>query len=470
MSKKRFSDEAYKHYRYTSADDITEEVLLDFINHHQTNQVPRLKELEEYYLGNNTEVLKDRRRHESEMEKADHRATHSFAAYISNFIKGYMMGIPLKTSYPDDDAIDEWLRDVNIANDADAHNSELALNQSIFGRAYELLYRTDETHFVEVDVKECFVIYDATVEMNPIAGVRYVQDVTDEDKYVVYFYTDKEVVVYSAESSFEQLAEIDRTNHVFGGVPLIEYENNKYRYGDFEKVLHLIDLYDNAQSDTANYMTDLNDAMLKIIGNVKMTMDDAKEYRKANIMLLEPSTDADGKEGKVDADYIYKKYDVEGTEAYKNRIRDDILMFTNTPNLLDEKFSGNSSGVAMMFKTFGLEQDRVSKERSFKRSLRNRYRLINNVSEVASEQTFDIAGIDITFTPNLPRDIKAEMDWFTRAGGELSNETMLNQLTFIENAHDEMEKLEEESPQAQARESMFQFPEDEEEESEQGAT
>src|SRR5690625_1072693 len=100
MSKKRFSDEAYKHYRYTSADDITEEVLLDFINHHQANQVPRLKELEDYYLGNNTEVLKDRRRHESEMEKADHRATHPFAAYISNFIKGYMMGIPLKTSYP----------------------------------------------------------------------------------------------------------------------------------------------------------------------------------------------------------------------------------------------------------------------------------------------------------------------------------------------------------------------------------
>src|SRR5690625_5175115 len=233
--------------------------------------------------------------------------------------------------------------------------------------------------------------------MNPIAGVRYVQDVTDEDKYIVYYYKDKEVVVYSAESSFEQLAEIDRTNHVFGGVPLIEYENNKYRYGDFEKELHLIDLYDSAQSDTANYMTDLNDAMLKITGNVQMSMDDAKKYREANIMLLEPSKDAEGKEGKVDADYIYKQYDVDGTEAYKNRVRDDILMFTNTPNLLDEKFSGNSSGVAMLFKTFGLEQDRVSKERSFKRSLRNRYRLINNVSEVACVQQFDIADINILF-------------------------------------------------------------------------
>ena len=33
---------------------------------------------------------------------------------------------------------------------------------------------------------------------------------------------------------------------------------------DFEKVIPLIDLYDNAQSDTANYMSDLNDAMLLV--------------------------------------------------------------------------------------------------------------------------------------------------------------------------------------------------------------
>ena len=34
--------------------------------------------------------------------------------------------------------------------------------------------------------------------------------------------------------------------------------------------LFLIDLYDEAQSDTANYMSDLNDAMLLIKGNVDL--------------------------------------------------------------------------------------------------------------------------------------------------------------------------------------------------------
>ena len=44
-------------------------------------------------------------------------------------------------------------------------------------------------------------------------------------------------------------------------MPITEFSNNERRKGDYEKVITLIDLYDNAESDTANYMSDLNDAM-----------------------------------------------------------------------------------------------------------------------------------------------------------------------------------------------------------------
>ncbi len=50
--------------------------------------------------------------------------------------------------------------------------------------------------------------------------------------------------------------------------PVVEYDNNRFRTGDFEHVISLIDLYDSAQSDTANYMTDLNDALLVISGDI----------------------------------------------------------------------------------------------------------------------------------------------------------------------------------------------------------
>ncbi|HHL0717850.1 TPA: phage portal protein, partial [Streptococcus agalactiae] len=69
--------------------------------------------------------------------------------------------------------------------------------------------------------------------------------------------------------------------------------------------------------------------------------------RKARLLNLEPPVDSEGREGSVDAKYLYKKYDVQGTEAYKNRIAEDIHRFTNTPDMTDNKFAGNQSGEAL---------------------------------------------------------------------------------------------------------------------------
>lgn len=466
MDKKRFPDDANMHYTYKDAKSLldNQEALTDMMQHHQTNQVPRLKELENYYLGNNVTVLEEVRRKEE--HQADHRATHNFAKYVSDFIKGYMMGIPLKTTYVDDDSDDslnELLRDINVNNDADEHNSELVLNQSIFGRAYELIYRNQEdvTRFIELDVKNTFVVYDQTVEKKPILAVRYITDPFEDDKVTVTVYAEGKVFIYETDESMDELTLDDESEHYFKGVPIVEYENNKYRQGDFEDALNLIDLYDSAQSDTANYMTDFNDAMLKVKGNVNLDTDDVKNMKKANILLLEPAIDEHGKESSVEADYIYKQYDVAGTEAYKQRLFNNLLLLTSIPDLSDESFGGNQSGEAMKYKLFGLEQKRATKERSFKRSLRNRYRLISNITGTASEGKLDVTKIDITFTENLPKNIQAEMDWFIKSGGELSQETMLSHLTFIENAQEELEKIAAESPQKQAREGMYRFPEGE---------
>ncbi|WP_145461895.1 phage portal protein, partial [Staphylococcus saprophyticus] len=75
-------------------------------------------------------------------------------------------------------------------------------------------------------------------------------------------------------------------------------------------------------------------------------------------------------EGNVDAEYIYKQYDVSGVESYKNRINDNIHMFTNTPDMTDENFSGTTSGEAMKYKLFGLEQRAAIKEGLFRKGLR----------------------------------------------------------------------------------------------------
>src|SRR5699024_8941723 len=140
QGKKRFSDESNIHYRYSSDKELLGnlDILSKMIRHHQTHQRPRLKTLREYYKGNNEAILVEKRRREEHL--ADNRATHNFAKYVSQFIQGYMVGVPLKTTYPDE-RVEERIRDINRENDADEHNSDLVLDQSIYGRAYELIYR-----------------------------------------------------------------------------------------------------------------------------------------------------------------------------------------------------------------------------------------------------------------------------------------------------------------------------------------
>lgn len=459
--KERFSPEANIHYRISSADELTSDlsVLSSFIMHHQKHQRPRLDTLLKYYEGRNTKVLRERRRRESHL--ADHRATHNFAEYVSGFIQGYLVGVPIKTSYPDEE-IEETIREINRDNNADEHNSDIVLDQSIFGRAYELLYRSknDKTRFTISDVRETFVIYDDTVEMDPVAGVRYVYN-RFTDKTTVFLYTDSEIITYDLDYDYK-LHKKDEAIHAFGDVPIIEYRNNRFRRGDFEKVLNLIDLYDEAQSDTANYMTDFNDAMLKIVGNLKIDEDQAKKMKEHNLLFLQTEPNPDGAETKADADYIYKKYDVEGTEKYKDRIKNDIHMFTHTPNMDDESFAGTQSGEALKYKLFGLEQKRATKERMFKKSLRKRYELINNMMNVASEGDFDVDEIEIKFTPNLPKNVMEEIEAFTKLGGELSDKTKLSILSFVENPDEELEKIEEESSTSRQLEQMFPFDLDEE--------
>lgn len=454
---RRFSDDANTHYRYPNIDFLVnnKDELSKIISHHQNEQQPRLKELRDYYKGNNAGILGGKRRKEDHM--ADNRATHNFAQYVSQFIQGYMVGVPLKTTYPDE-SIEKKIRELNRTNDADEHNSDLVLEQSVFGRAYELLYRgnDDTTRFVALDPLHTFVVYDDTVERNPICAVRYLGR-QYKDEIDVFLYTEDKIMEYELKDDYLTLKH--EADHYFKGVPIIEYESEKYRMGDFEGVLNLIDLYDSSQSDTANYTQDLNDAMLVITGNLDIDIDQAQKQKMYNLLFLQTEPNADGKEGKADAKYIYKQYDVAGSEAYKDRVFNNILLFTSIPNLLDDKAGTRSqSGEALKMKLFALEQKRAIKERLFKKSLRDRYRLIGNISDVASEGSFDVNEITITFTENLPSMIAKEMEWFNSSGGQLSQKTMLSQLSFVDNPDEEMEQIETEDKLYEAREQAFESP------------
>lgn len=191
-------------------------------------------------------------------------------------------------------------------------------------------------------------------------------------------------------------------------------------------------------------MSDTNDAMLAIVGNVEMDGEDAKAFKDANMIHVKPEMNANGGEGKADAKYIYKQYDVQGSEAYKTRLQDDIHKFTNTPDMNDEKFSGNESGEAMKYKLFGLEQSRATKERLFKKGLLKRYKLLLNNKNIEGTKTHNYDELEIAFTPNLPKSLKDNVEVVNMLTGTVSEKTRLGLLDFIDDPSAELDKIKDE--------------------------
>ncbi|MFR4992778.1 MAG: phage portal protein, partial [Turicibacter sp.] len=154
------------------------------------------------------------------------------AEYISDMAVGYVFGTPI--SYTGDESI-EQLNDIFIDIDEDSHNNELALDCSICGVGYELIYmNNEEVPYPELAVlnpMSTFLVCDDTVNQKPMFGVAYSPkfDINDTLKgYEVNVYTDKEIYRYLfSDLQDRNPREIDLDEHYFGEVPIIEYQNNK---------------------------------------------------------------------------------------------------------------------------------------------------------------------------------------------------------------------------------------------------
>lgn len=425
--------------------------IIDLIRHHQTYQVPRLEKLYRYYLGRNDGILRrDGRKGE---DKADYRSSHPFAENITTFRTSYLVGNPVKTLWRDKDIdyddVNAWFDRWNVQEDIDSHNLDLVTDVSMFGRGYELL-NYDESDQIKVSLSHpfwTFMVYDETTEQNPLFAVRYPTVVRDGDELVkITIYTKDSVWYFDPiDIGSNEIGEPTIIPHAFDDIPIIEYFANRFRTGDFEKVLPDIDLYDYSQSDTANYMTDTNESILVISGDFDPSR---VEYDKdANMLLLPTGMSESGQQSSLNAQYIYPQYDVAGTESYKNRLRTDIYVFTYTPDVSDETFGGQQTGVALRYKLIGLEQDRATKERMLRKGFNRRYRMVGNMAKVvASDYSYDVDMNDlvVSFTPNLPANWTEELRALKEAGAVFSQKTLLSQASFVDNVQDEMAALEEE--------------------------
>lgn len=385
----------------------------------------RYDSLEEYYLGDQ-DILD--RQSESDTAK-NNQLVNNFASYIADISSDYLLGNPVDYVAPDDLNIDPIRKEYTKQSIADL-DSDLSLGASIFGLAYELVFIDEDGNVVstELDPRHTLMVYDDTVQHRELWAIHYLtqKDPAGEEYTELTIYTASEIIVGTL--SGESFAEESRTPHFFGRVPVIEYLNNKHHTGDFEGVISLIDAYNILQSDRVNEREQMADAIL-CLRNFTLNKENTARLRDDRLLTNIP---ADG-----DAFYLTKSLNETDADVLKKSVADDIHKFSKTPNLSDENFVGNSSGVALRYKLLAFEEKTKTKERHFERSLKKRLAIywngLKNTSKMPAKD-LDLTEVDVVFNRNLPTNDLEMSQIVSNLKGIVKDEYLVKQLSFIDNA------------------------------------
>lgn len=438
----------------TNKDELTMEDIEGYIKRFKQER-DRILKLKEYYLGKHDILIRDDKKDTA----PDNRLINSFPKYITDMHVGYFVGQPILYSAndlksEDDDALLEKLMDIFKYNDEQEENLELAKMCSITGKAYELMWVDDDANvrFNYIDPAEMFVIYDTSIEKKILYAVRFYEyeDAGVKTRYVEV-YDDRRVRYYEGVGGLKLAKEVP---HYYGDVPVILYENNAEQRGDFESVMSLIDAYDLSASNTLNDMEQFTDAYLVLVNMLGTDDEDVEKLKEDRVLLIDDNGDAK---------WLIKDVNDAWVENYKNRLKADIHKFSYTPDMTDENFGSNLSGVSLRYKLLAMEQLRSNKERKFKKGLQRRIELICNFLKITNKE-LTYTGIDMQFNNTLPINVLETAQIISTLSPFLSKETLIEQLPFVENAAEELEKKEAEDDYSEDYSDLIEGHDDKEQE------
>ena len=419
---------------------IDNQVLNDVIDYNEKFKA-RYDHLEYYYLGKH-DILE----RQKEERLSNNKVMINHAKYITDTNVGYLLGNPVDYQVGTDNEgnplyeiqpiLDEYKK--QTINDLD---TEIAKDVSIFGSQYEYIYanKNAEPRSCEIDNRNAIIVYDDTVEHKKLFGLIYTPVYEGEIfQYWDIIYIDKKEEIHykSYDKTLDKVGE--SKPHAFGDVPLICYKNNPEMLGDFEPVISLIDAYNLLQSDRVNDKEQLVDAILCLYG-IDFDTEQAEQLKESRMLAGIPT------DGKVE--YLVKTLQEGDVDILRQNLEKDIHKISMTPNMSDENFVGNSSGVAIRYKLLAFEQNIKNKERYMEKGLMERFKLYNNFLITCSKMSeVPIEEVDTVFKRNLPSNDFEISQMINNLADYVDAETLISQLSFIKDASEivELKKKEDE--------------------------
>jgi len=399
----------------------------ELVSYHKRKVAPRYRRFENLYRGR-VKIYKKTRT--DGKPKPNNKLANDFFGQIVDDTVGYFLGNPIVVGYTEpkneeEIGIKTAEADVGVDLDevkgsdtvildeldgifSDNYKDDLFMEwgkQSIIkGISHLLVYQDEEsiTRIIKLKPEDVITVYKNSSTKEAEYKIRlYEISTEDTDKTTLWaeVYSKDKIEVFKQSDTSDVEGANDESGfvwdhdvpHIYGRIPIITLYNNEEEMSDLEKIETLVNDYDRVMSDISDEFEAFRNAYL-VIKDMVMNGDSLQKLKEEGIVEVTDSGDMR---------FVTKEIQTDALNSHLDRLEKNIHKFAQTPDLSDESFASNLSGVAIRFKLFGLETKCIIKERKMDKAIRQLLEVLTVPVRVKTGKEIDLRQVKIEFSRNI---------------------------------------------------------------------
>lgn len=364
--------------------EITEEniplIITEAMKIHSVNST-EIQYLVDYYLGKQ-DILN---RADRTFTDINNQIVFNYTEETVRDIIGYTFGKPAqytqkKSEYRDD--IQE-ITDVLDYENASAIDIKTQTFVSIGGIGYEItLPKGDYDDTPEIplkirclDPRNTFHVSSGEIGNRSMLKCTYCDINEINVKYrMFYVFTDTSIYIYKVKgvgNVVQQNNLVMAYNHLLGGNPITEYENNMFLTGDFEKAITVLNAINELGSDAINDVQQFVQSILVFV-NAEIDQGGIDNIKTNRVIQIKSVIGLQS-----DVKYIYSNIDVKNIAEARSLLIDVFHSITGIPTM-GSSSNGQSTGIATEYKDGWVQLEIVAKNKEmyFKEAKKHQLKVI----------------------------------------------------------------------------------------------
>lgn len=408
----------------------------------------------EYVGGRNPSIL-----NKKPEQKPDNRIPVPLAKQTVDDMTGYAgragdrvvkYGLTSSSTEDDNDPFLDYIREMEKFNDETLETAELYEEACSQGVAYEIWWVSDKApqgsglltaEYRIVPTNSVYVQWTDNIK----PGIEWFMYLSgDKDRRIASVYYPLMMEQYiSVNGSQYTLDEDGSTEYPYETPPICIFTPNREMEPIYEAGKPLIDAYDQVMSKSMNEVDRFN-ALIALLAD-KASEEFKEALNAGEITVIDQLGDA--MQGRDDLPKYLQK-DFSGiNDLYKNtldRLNDDFRKTVKIPDMSDENFGGQQTGIAMAYKLLSLEFMASKIDTYFNKGLLKRLGFYADVYN-ASSRSVNVNDYKATVTAkrNVPVDVKSIVEVAVNLQTLISKRSLLEYIPnqIVGDVEKELERL-----------------------------